>query len=93
MRRLQVTVGLGASREYAYVPGLRGVFFSVALSVASPRPAVSRYSALWSPDFPHRYCLERQQQRGRLAYSILNCSIAVLLRFLAMVAQSQQGGA
>ncbi len=31
----------------------RGVFFSVALSVASPRPAVSRHSALWSPDFPH----------------------------------------
>ena len=30
-----------------------GVFFSVALSVASPRPAVSRHPALWSPDFPH----------------------------------------
>jgi len=36
-----------------YVPGRLGVFFSVALSVASPRPAVSRYLALWSPDFPH----------------------------------------
>ena len=31
-----------------------GVFFSVTLSVASPRPAVSRHGALWSPDFPHR---------------------------------------
>ena len=31
-----------------------GVFFSVALSVGSPRPAVSRHPALWSPDFPHR---------------------------------------
>ena len=31
----------------------RGVFFSVALSVGSPRPAVSWHPALWSPDFPH----------------------------------------
>ena len=31
-----------------------GVFFSVALSVGSPRPAVSWHPALWSPDFPHR---------------------------------------
>ena len=31
-----------------------GVFCSVALSVGSPRPAVSRHPALWSPDFPHR---------------------------------------
>ena len=31
----------------------RGVFFSVALSVGSRRPAVSRHPALWSPDFPH----------------------------------------
>ena len=30
-----------------------GVFFSVALSVESPRPAVSWHLALWSPDFPH----------------------------------------
>lgn len=30
-----------------------GVFFSVALSVGSPRPAVSWHLALWSPDFPH----------------------------------------
>ena len=30
-----------------------GVFFSAALSVGSPRPAVSRLPALWSPDFPH----------------------------------------
>ena len=31
-----------------------GVSFSVALSVGSPRPAVSWHPALWSPDFPHR---------------------------------------
>ena len=30
-----------------------GVFFSVALSVGSRRPAVSWHPALWSPDFPH----------------------------------------
>ena len=30
-----------------------GVFFSAALSVGLPRPAVSRHPALWSPDFPH----------------------------------------
>lgn len=35
-----------------HVPS-RGVFFSVALSVGSPRPAVSWHLALWSPDFPH----------------------------------------
>ena len=29
-----------------------GVFFSVALSVGLPRPAVSWHLALWSPDFP-----------------------------------------
>ncbi len=28
-------------------------YLSVALSLESPRPAVSRYPALWSPDFPH----------------------------------------
>lgn len=28
--------------------------FSVALSIASRRPAVSRHPALWSPDFPLR---------------------------------------
>ena len=30
-----------------------GVFFSAALSVGSPRQAVSLLPALWSPDFPH----------------------------------------
>ena len=40
-----------------------GVFFSVALSVGSPRPAVSWHLALWSPDFP------RAEARDRLAHS------------------------
>jgi len=31
---------------------LIGGLFSVALSIASRRPAVSRHPALWSPDFP-----------------------------------------
>ena len=31
-----------------------GCMFSVALSVASRRPAVNRHPALWSPDFPLR---------------------------------------
>jgi hypothetical protein len=33
-------------------PKAIGGLFSVALSVGSLRPAVSRLSALWSPDFP-----------------------------------------
>ena len=33
------------------------VLLSVPLSVALPRPAVSRHSALWSPDFPPPYAL------------------------------------
>ena len=32
-----------------------GVFFSVALSVGSPRPAVSWHLAPGSPDFPHTF--------------------------------------
>ena len=40
-----------------------GVFFSAALSVGSPRPAVSWHLALRSPDFPH------VATRGRLAHS------------------------
>ena len=30
-----------------------GGIFSVALSIASRRPGVTRHSALWCPDFPH----------------------------------------
>ena len=36
----------------AFLPQRGGVFFSVALSVGSPRPAVSWHLALRSPDFP-----------------------------------------
>ena len=38
----------------------RGVFFSVTLSVGSPRPAVSRHPTLRSPDFPHTEVRDRQ---------------------------------
>lgn len=41
-----------------------GGLFSVALSVASRRPAVSRHPALWSPDFPLR-ALRRAATAGR----------------------------
>jgi len=39
--------------RFSFSPACRGVFFSVALSVGSPRPAVSWHPALGSPDFPH----------------------------------------
>src|SRR5215217_5682525 len=42
-------------------PGAIGGLFSVALSVASRRPAVSRHPALWSSDFPRR---PRKEHRG-----------------------------
>ncbi len=48
----------------------RGVFFSVALSVGSPRPAVSWHLALGSPDFP-RTLRERTRPSSSLAYGIL----------------------
>ena len=41
------------------LPRSRGVFFSVALSVGSPRPAVSWHLALGSPDFPHAEARDR----------------------------------
>ena len=50
--------------RFSFSPGRAGgVFFSVALSVGSPRPAVSWHPALWSPDFPHT------EVRDRLARS------------------------
>ena len=36
-----------------------GVFFSVALSVGSPRPVVNWHLALRSPDFPHAEARDR----------------------------------
>lgn len=47
----------------------RGVFFSVTLSVGSPRPAVSRHPTLRSPDFPHhpRPSMRRSRCRDRPA--------------------------
>ena len=47
-----------------------GVFFSVALSVGSPRPAVSWHPALRSPDFP-RMLREHARPPGPLACGIL----------------------
>ena len=54
--------------RFSFSPADRGggVFFSVALSVGSRRPAVSWHPALWSPDFPHAPAFGA---RGRLAHS------------------------
>ena len=47
-----------------------GCLFSVALSLCSRTPAVSRHPALWSPDFPHALA------RDRPAYFIdFDCTI------------------
>ena len=46
----------------------RGVFFSVALSVESPRPAVSWHLALGSPDFPHICMRDRLTHSNMLFY-------------------------
>jgi hypothetical protein len=56
-----VRVATSAVRSYRTIsplpdPGLSaqaiGGLLSVALSIASRRPAVNRHPALWSPDFP-----------------------------------------
>ena len=39
-------------RHFNLAPTSRGGIFSVALSVGSPRPAVSRHPARWCSDFP-----------------------------------------
>jgi len=43
-----------------------GGMFSVALSCESPRPAVSRHPALWSPDFPPAPPTNRLRRRPPL---------------------------
>ena len=48
---------------------MRGRYLSVALSVGSPRPAVSRHPALRSPDFPRR----PESRRDRPARSEGDC--------------------
>lgn len=60
---LPATVTSAAVRSYrTFSPlpdplaGPSAVQLSVALSVGSRRPAVSRHSALWSPDFPPPCC-------------------------------------
>ena len=49
------------------------VLLSVPLSVVLPRPAVSRHSALWSPDFPPRkpYALRGDCLSGLYAEMII----------------------
>jgi len=52
-------------RFYALV-SRRGGLLSVALSLRSPSPAVSRHRVSWSPDFPRRQPFG-QRRRGRPA--------------------------
>ena len=57
--------------RFSFSPASRGVFFSVALSVGLPRPAVSWHLALRSPDFPHaraRDCPARSRLYYTLSY-------------------------
>lgn len=55
--------------RFSFSPARRGVFFSVALSVGSPRPAVSWHLALGSPDFPHA-CARDCPAHSRLYYTL-----------------------
>ena len=50
-----------------------GVFFSAALSVGSPRQAVSLLPALWSPDFPHVRRVAPAVAWARFARTIVSC--------------------
>ena len=53
-----------------------GVFFSAALSVGSPRQAVSLLPALWSPDFPHchrSWANPARRPRDRLVHFAQPC--------------------
>ena len=53
-RRVAATLVRSYRTVSAFLPlESGGVFFSVALSVGSPRPGVTRHLALRSPDFPH----------------------------------------
>ena len=76
----------------AFLPFLRaearvrgGVFFSVALSVGSPRPAVSWHLALWSPDFPHAEA--RLLFPSRVSVVIV-LSLLIFLHILVMVIEA-----
>ena len=65
------TIASPAVRSYHTVSPLptscdAGGLLSVALSVASRRPAVSRHPALWSPDFPP--CANAQRLSGQLRH-------------------------
>lgn len=61
--------GAPLPHRFSFSPVCRGVFFSVALSVGSPRPAVSWHLALGSPDFPHA-CARDCPAHSRLYYTL-----------------------
>ena len=55
-------------------PGGPGLLVSVALFLASRRPAVSRHPALWSPDFPLPFAWQRLPDRlSRTNYKACAC--------------------
>ena len=60
---------------HPYRQKLPAVSFSMALSLGSPPPAVSRHPALRSSDFPHAFWEKSQKTRNHLSYSRWEYSI------------------
>ena len=69
MRSYRYRFTLACAPETGAIGGL----FSVALSVASRRPAVSRHPALWSSDFPRHPGVPRSSLVSRV---VKHCSSA-----------------
>jgi hypothetical protein len=79
--------------RFSFSPLARRVFFSVTLSVGSPRPAVSRHPAQRSPDFPHRSHHERRKPSSPLiAIAIIAASAMNPLRFCLSIVHSMKNG-
>lgn len=80
---------IGFTREFSYhlpcallphistLTSQRKRLFSVALSLESPPPAVSRYPALRSPDFPQLHMPPRPS-------GLLICLLYIILRFMSI---------
>ncbi len=59
---------LPASRSALRPPARAGGIFSVPLSVGSPRPGITRRTALWSSDFPLPRALRCAEARKAMAH-------------------------
>ena len=65
----------GALLPHRFILTSKGGLFSVALSLRSPSPAVSRHPALWSPDFPQEGAFARSpRSSGLLSFTLFNFS-------------------